>query len=131
MADPISLTASILTLTDAAVGIGKFIARCRDAPAEVLALNNEVNDLRFVLGRVADMYPRDAESNMTATLHRAGEKITDLHAVVHQLRLKEGATLSTADRIRWTMMKSKVRRLHTELRYVRLHLNTLLITETA
>ena len=131
MADPISLTASILTLIDAAGKIGEFITHCRYAPAEVLALNNEVNDLRFVLGRVEDIYPSDAESNVTVTLRRAGQNIARLHAVVHQLKLQDNTRLSTADRVRWTMMKSKVRKLLTELRNIRLHLNTLLVTDTA
>lgn len=50
--DPLSITASVLTLVTAANKVAKGLdnlASIKGAPAAVLALNNELSDLRLVL----------------------------------------------------------------------------------
>ena len=52
MADPLSIAASIITVIGAADSVGKVLSKikiARNAPAEVLALQNEISDLQLVL----------------------------------------------------------------------------------
>ena len=55
MADPLSITASVITVIGAAESISKRLSKIRKlqiAPAELLALINEISDLRVVVGDV-------------------------------------------------------------------------------
>ncbi|EPS35396.1 hypothetical protein H072_11240 [Dactylellina haptotyla CBS 200.50] len=58
MADPLSITASILAVTGAAAACTKtinfIIQTSRKAPAEVQSLNNELSELQILLSRVED-----------------------------------------------------------------------------
>lgn len=52
MADPLSITAGIVAVVGAAGGITKTLGKIKDlrnAPDELLALINEVSDLRLIL----------------------------------------------------------------------------------
>ena len=52
MADPLSIAASIIAVVGAAEGVGKTLTKIRNirnAPNEILALINEVSDLRVIL----------------------------------------------------------------------------------
>jgi hypothetical protein len=129
MIDPLSLATSVLTLTDAAVRIGHFISRCRNAPAELMALNNEINDLRYVLTRIRDVYPPDAKGDISAILDRASEKADQLSVVVQLLEGEENGKLSTYQRLKWSAMKHKVSRSRGDLRELRLQLNVFLAAE--
>ncbi|KAL1651291.1 hypothetical protein SLS58_000630 [Diplodia intermedia] len=48
MAEIVGLIASVATLAEVAIRLQKLISRLRDAPDELLALSNEVADLRFL-----------------------------------------------------------------------------------
>ena len=53
MADPLSITASVIAVLGAAEGVNKTLARIKnliDAPRKLLTLINEVSDLTLVLG---------------------------------------------------------------------------------
>ena len=55
MADPLSITASIIAIVSAAEGIGLALSRMKtlyNAPAEVLAFINELSDLGVVFSQV-------------------------------------------------------------------------------
>ena len=55
MADPLSITASIIAVIGAAEGVGKTLTKIRNirnAPTELLALINEVSDLRTILNDI-------------------------------------------------------------------------------
>ena len=55
MADPLSIAASVITVIRAAGSIGRTLSKIRsvkDTPNAIHALQNEVSDLRIVLGDV-------------------------------------------------------------------------------
>ena len=55
MADLLSLTASIIAVIGAAEGVSKTLAKIKsllNAPDELLALNNEVSDLKIIFNDV-------------------------------------------------------------------------------
>ena len=98
--DPLSITVSIVALIGAAqqvaVGLNK-LASLRGAPAAVLALNNELSDLRLVLSEAEPLllkHGRAAAASQTATstiandtrlklsIERAKDKLMELESII-------------------------------------------------
>ena len=87
MADPLSITASIIAVVGAAEGVGKTINKIRsfrEAPNELLSLINEISDLRIVLGDIQGNLSQNASSislqreqseHMSTLLNRAKEQL--------------------------------------------------------
>jgi predicted nucleic acid-binding Zn-ribbon protein len=128
MGDPVGLTASILTLLGAAAQLGKLINSIHNAPAELLALSNEVNDLSIVYRELENVRARwpEANENLLQTLRRANEKIAALQQLVDDSTSKGSSAMG---RISWVMRKKgKIQKTQQELREVRSHLDTLIAT---
>lgn len=139
--DPLSITAATLALIGAAnqvaVGLSK-LASLKGAPAAILALNNEVSDLRLVLQEAeplllkhkqatAPSQPTCPQKMVDATfllsIERAKEKLLDLESVI-QNRLM--TRLGAIDRLGWLREQDKVRKAQTDLRTVRLNITAAL-----
>ena len=129
MADPVSFAAAVLALAEAAFKLGRLIARCQNAPAEILALNNEANNLRLVLNRIDEAYPSELKLPLLGALSEADRKIKQMYAIIKSLKLDE-SRLSTVRRVRWSVMRGKVCNLLAELREIRMQLNTLMAVDT-
>jgi hypothetical protein len=125
MADPVGFTASIMTLVGAAAQLGQLINSMRNAPVELLALSNEVNDLCLVyreLEKVRARWPA-ASGNLSPALRRANEKITVLKQLVDE---SDSKTSSAVGRVNWVFRKKrKIKQTQEELREVRRQLDTL------
>lgn len=81
MAEAVGLIASVATLTEVALKLKKLIVRLRDAPEELLALSNEVTDLRFLfteIEKVAIERP-DSQARLSKTLKFADERLDSLN----------------------------------------------------
>lgn len=130
MADPVGVTASILTLLGAAAQLGKLINSIHNAPVELLALSNEVNDLCIVyreLEKVHETWP-DTSVNLSQALHTANEKIATLQQLVDDSASKG---LSAIGRVNWVLRKKgKMQKTQRELREVRRQLDTLIATNS-
>jgi hypothetical protein len=124
------LTASILTLIDAATKLGKLIHNIHNAPVELLALSNEANDLCIVyreLERVHIRWP-NASGNLSLPLQRANEKIAALRTLLDGI---DGKAASAKGRVDWVFRKKgKIRKMQKELREVRRQLDTLIATNS-
>jgi len=124
------LTASILTLIDAATKLGKLIHNIHNAPVELLALSNEANDLCIVyreLERVHMRWP-SASGNLSLPLQCANEKIVALRKLLGEI---DGKAASTKGRVDWVFRKKgKIQKMLKELREVRRQLDTLIATNS-
>ena len=139
--DPLSIAASIIALIGAAkqvaVGLDK-VASLRGAPAAVLALNNELSDLRLVLneaeplllmhGRSDVRTPADISTpldgdRLKLSVNRAKDRLVELEVILqNRLMTRMGAV----DRLGWVMEQSKVRKALDDLRTVRLNIAAML-----
>lgn len=140
--DPLSITASTLTVLSALEKAFQLIKSYRDAPGQLEALNNEVADITAAVTEVARVIKEsqnkidslsDKGSHLTLVLSNIREKARELEAL---LRSCINPPLSTSDRtkvsrISWLKVKSKVQSLQTELRDGRLNLSIALATFTA
>ena len=140
MADPLSITASIIAVIGAAEGIGKTFAKIRNvrhAPSEVLALMNEVSDLKVILGDVERYFVRDTRrtlhseqlQTMSTLVNSAKEYILKLDQLIHYRLLKADSTQTEfkVSRHEWAAAKHMIERFRQGLRDVRLNLVTQMV----
>ena len=119
MADPLSITASVLTLLAAAnyvaTGLDR-LASLRGAPSAVQALNNELTDLRLALCEAEPLLQKHGEAKIRSafqdvswqpTLDRAKDRLADLDSIVGNRLL---ARMGTRDRLGWMFEQDKVQR---------------------
>lgn len=151
MADPLSVTASIVTLVGACTAIGKctvsFMGALRDAPLELVMLSNEVNDLNAILNEISHAFSANVDGQITSSgIHQtalaqniaistqiryAKEQIIELDAFVRSLRkysLENGPV--EIDRIGWGRKKKTGLRLQRKLAETKNKLHLLLDTST-
>ena len=140
--DPLSTTASTLTVLSALETAFQLIKSYHDAPGQLEALNNEITDITAVVTevvRVVNKFQNKLESlsdeglHLTLALSNIREKARELETlfrscVVVPSSASDGPKLS---RISWLKMKSKVQRLQSELRDRRLNLSIALAIFTA
>lgn len=139
--EPVSFAASLVALIGAAdaiaVGINK-IASLRNAPASVLALNNELSDLRLVLREVepliqkhylahpdkqTPLFPASGDSTLLLSVQRAKIKLVELESIV-QNRLM--VRMGVKDKLAWTYEQEKIRMAKDCLRTARLNISAAL-----
>ena len=89
MADPLSITASIIAVVGAAEGVTKTLAKIksiRNTPNELLALINEVSDIKVILSDVQNYIIQNTQRsqvfedelrNMLTLINRAKDKILE------------------------------------------------------
>ena len=139
--DPLSITASTLTVLSALETAFRLIKSYREAPGQLEALNNEIADITAAVTEVARVLKKsqvtvdslsDNGSHLTLALANIREKARELEAsfdsCVTPSSKSDGAKFS---RISWLKVKSKVQRLQNELRDSRLNLSIALATFTA
>ena len=104
MADPLSLVVSIITLNTATQGIGKTLSKAkllRNAPDELLALNNEVSDLTIALQSIEScistnnasgaIIPQNTFEHISSLISRAKDRLSQLEQLIHYQFLKSGS----------------------------------------
>ena len=133
MADPLSITTSIIAVIGAAETVGKTLNRIRDmtnAPDEILALSNEISDLTVVLKHV-ETYATAADRAVTSPEHlehilvlakRAQSRLAQLERVMHKYLPGPVAASwrSSLSRFRWACLKTKINGLRVDLRDIKL-----------
>ena len=116
MADPISIPASAIALASVAVAAGRitkrYISDYRNAPAELLALSNEVADLGLVLGEarlatVVQSAEGNSANNIEDLLSRAKVQLEGLEELAQQLAPPNQDSMRNIDRLRWHRAKKK------------------------
>ena len=141
--DPLSITASILTI----VGVGgqaakavKRLASLKGAPDLVLALNNEISDLHLVVLAIQDVFQRqqtggaplpgnrvvvaNVDASVTNSLRYANEKVVELESLHSQLttNASRSSGSTTFNKTVWLREQKRVKKMQEDLRNVRLKL---------
>lgn len=141
--DPLSLTASIITVVGAASTVSrglKKILSARNLPHIVLQLNNEVTDLQVVIQDVEDLLCRRAQVNREdrkplqkqESLVRALEHANQTLLALQSLIACKLTTVDSRDgrikfkRKSWLLVESRVKSLKDEIRTDRLRLSAAL-----
>ncbi|KAL9121160.1 MAG: hypothetical protein Q9187_002285 [Circinaria calcarea] len=118
MADPLSITASIVAVVGAAGGITKTLAKIkniRNAPDELLALINEVSDLRLILNDLQHYITQDTQrqqilqeelQHISILVGRAKDKLLQLDELI-QYRLVKPESIS--DEIKTAVTTRKIK----------------------
>ena len=122
--EPFGATTAALTVIKTLSGFADVVKSFKDAPNELLALNNEVSDLKLV---ISDIETLDRESNLvrnsseslTKLLLEARIKVNALEGLTQELVTFGAESNVKIRRIKWVRTKSKVERLRRELREVR------------
>lgn len=133
--DPLSITASIVTLLTAAnhvaIGLNK-LSSIDGAPAAVRALNNEVEDLRLVLTEAEPLLRKHGDVTMPSAvaaislepiIERAKNKLKDLEAIVGNRLL---ARMRMKDKLGWMFEQDKVQSALGDVRTARTNVTTML-----
>ncbi|KAL8997543.1 MAG: hypothetical protein Q9169_003238 [Polycauliona sp. 2 TL-2023] len=136
--DPISVAASVLTVLGAAATAGRALDRLqssRQAPEHLLALVNEVSDLRVVLHNVRDAVQERTKTsqecgNLGFVVQRATLKLSELNRLIYGSLLKTnngGDALDDDDAIKasrraFLRYGSKIKSLQGEIRDVKMSL---------
>ena len=134
MADPLSIAASVITVVGTANGVGELLSRIKSlqhAPDELLALVNEVSDLRVVFGDIASTFLRDEKRSPTLKeqlqhisdlVDRAKDRLLELEKLIHYHLVKPEATNLKVSRHAWAMARGTIERFRNNLRDVKLNL---------
>ncbi|KAI1358912.1 hypothetical protein F5Y08DRAFT_94250 [Xylaria arbuscula] len=138
MVDPFSILAGAVGVTDVAVKtsmkLRSLISDFRDAPSLILALSNEVTEMRVVLERVKESQ-RAVQSLHNpqydaAFLAALNDQLTKAHTITMDLESLV-TTLSTGnsptERFRWLRKKKNAADLNGKLKAVRERMNELLV----
>ena len=137
--DPLSITASTLTVLTALETASQLIKSYRDAPGQLEALENEISDVTATVTEVARVIEDNKEkadtlsnngSHLTLALSNIRGKAQELEALL-RCCVPLPSTETKISRISWLKVKSKVQSLQAELRDCRLSLSIALATFTA
>jgi hypothetical protein len=128
--DPLSISVSVVTLLSAANsiagGINKLASLSR-APASLLALSNELSDLRLVLAeseavlsdhamRYEKIEAASSGRSLSQSIERAKRHLEELEEVEKRLSTSSGGI----DRLAWLWEQDNIRKIQKDLRTVRL-----------
>lgn len=123
--DPLSITASVLTLLTAANKVAKGLdklASIKGVPAAVLALNNELSDLRLVLTEAEPLLQKHAHTAVPPTtgnrtlqlsINKAKGRLADLESIVGNRLMRR---MGTRDRMGWLYEQDRVQKALTDVR---------------
>ncbi|KAF2396337.1 hypothetical protein EJ06DRAFT_235271 [Trichodelitschia bisporula] len=113
MVDPLSISASIVALAQAAKALVSFLKHLHDAPAELLALSNEVEDLKLVLCEAEEAYKTldpatPSAERIRKVLESAQGKLGELDAFSRRLSKVNSARTAATQRMRWAFERQTV-----------------------
>ena len=138
MADPLSITASIIAVVGAAEGVTRTLSKIkslRKAPDELLALINEVSDLKIILRDVQSYIARNTQrpqisqeelDNISTLVNRAKDKLLELDKPI-QYKLVKPESISDqikVSRREWIKAKNTIEKFQQGLRDIRLNIVT-------
>ena len=136
--DPLSVTASIITIIGVGGNIAKTLAKLasqKDAPDFILLLNNELADLHLVVLAIQNIYQKhqidtDAraphlpiDNSITSALTQAQQTATVLQALYNRINAASGQSRVTSLKTKlWLLEPRNARKVHEDLRNARLKL---------
>ena len=138
MADPLSITASVIAVVGAVDSVNKTLVRIKNlvnAPRNLLALMNEVSDLALVLNDVESFVRQTAERrqshedklrHMELLINRAKNRLLELEHLIHYRLLKPDSTPNKIrlSRREWVAAKNIIEDFRRSLRDMRIDIVT-------
>ena len=134
MADPLSVIASVIAVAGAAESLGKTLILFRsfkNAPDEILALNNELSDFTMIVRHVEAhilseqdaIQPSPRLEYMIDLAKRAQDKLLQLDKIMQKLLKQEKShSQRSSMRFHWVFEKSKISSLRMDLRDIKLNI---------
>jgi hypothetical protein len=140
MADPLSVIASAITILATGAACAKnllsIIQGIRDAPEELVALSNEVNNLNAIIDEARKVYGSLAIDDLSTaqfieTLKRLLKEAGDVLGTLNGLVLKCKSEERTLDQsVLWLYRKSRTQKYLTRLQNIRMNIVALLASKT-
>ena len=136
MADGLSFAASIITVLGTAEGLSKALSRIRrlrHVPNELLALINEVSDLRIILGEVQSYAVQESRSpqlipshvqHLAVLVDRAKDTLLELDELIHYHLVKPQQGPTKVAKREWLKAAATIERFRQSLRDIRLNITT-------
>lgn len=142
--DPLSLTASIITVVSASTKLVKLLSTIKNAPPLVLALNNELSVLRLNVNATQDLVTRqsklisshpghdilspDTVASVGCCLKKAESLVIELDCLLSPLLdlLLRSDSVAPKKWISWMKNVPALERLKQEIYHVRVELNSTL-----
>jgi hypothetical protein len=150
MADPLSVLASVVTLMGACSTIAKdsdsLIRKFKDAPDELLALSNEINDFQAVLSEIRNACLSHPQGNvpgpalvghqllmpLSDNVNRAREQLDDLGRFLTSVtKHVDRSTDLSVNRLEWVKRSRTLAKKRERLRETRLQIHFRLAANTA
>ncbi|CAL8574443.1 hypothetical protein XPA_000403 [Xanthoria parietina] len=135
--DPLSVTASVLTILGVATQVTKGLAKVRAlhyAPAELSSLINEVSDLRAIISQVATFSNQLEEERfrgpviaLKSHLDRATDQLRSLENLINAelIKIRNNGT-TRISRTAWIRLSPDIDMMRRELRSNRVNIGTAL-----
>ncbi len=126
--EPVGFAASVLTLLAAANQVAKGLdklASIKEAPAAVLALNNEVSEIRLILCEAQPLLQKyentvasstDGDRSLQTSIDRAKARLLDLQSIVGNRLMRR---MGTRDRFGWLYEQDKIQKALNDVRAAR------------
>ena len=142
MADPLSITASIIAVLGAAEGVTKMVGKLKSiqhAPTELLALLNEIADLTLVLRHVQNFVRsqsarspisnQDQFQHLSTLIDKAKEKVLRLDELIEYRLVKPDSTPQSIKilRLEWVKARRPLKDFQQSLRDIRQNISTHLL----
>ena len=129
MADPLSVTASVIAVVGAANAVTKGLRRlkaAKDAPEGLQDLIQDVVQLEMVLNFVksAVLSSGSPPIELATLVGEAGSKLLEVQSLI-EYTLKKAGVSDKVDRWQWLRKGNEVERLRNQLSTIRLNLVTL------
>lgn len=133
--EAVGFAASVLTLLAAANQVAKGLdklASIKEAPDAVLALNNEVSEIRLILCEAQPLLQKyestvvssvSEDRSLQVSIDRAKERLEDLQSIVGNRLMRR---MGTRDRFGWLYEQDKVQKALKDVRAAREKVTTML-----
>ena len=123
MAETVGIAAASITFAEATLKVSRLISEIKDAPAELLAMNNEISDLRLLVYQVQAISHRDKDLQtlLLIPLRNATNRANAASAFVDSIYQR-----SVLFKTEWVRKQRKARLLQSDLRDARLQVNAAL-----
>ena len=134
MADPLSLTVSIIAVIGAVEVLGKTlkkISSIRNTLNELLALVNEISDFRIILSNIenhnvknTEDVPQEQLQHMSILLNRAKDRLLQLDELVQHRLIKPNLTSTRikVSQLNWSRASGTIEEFRKSLKDVRMNL---------
>ena len=144
MAEPISIVASAVTVTGAAITVAdavlSSICQLRNAPDEIAFLHDDISDIRLILSNIKDNSSQDRSLNVRLALPDTGgvygnpenifkveylikriePVLLEIDAVLRKVTKSRGLSRTTVYQGAWILHRTRLRSLRQELQELKI-----------